>query len=45
MTDFAGVDLYIEDPKISRDGSKLFYTRGRTTGDIVILRLGKASER
>jgi eukaryotic-like serine/threonine-protein kinase len=44
VTDFSGVDLYIEDPKISRDGKTLFYTRGRTTGDIVILRLGKAGE-
>ncbi|HTD51753.1 MAG TPA: hypothetical protein VK780_01900, partial [Thermoanaerobaculia bacterium] len=41
VTEFAGVDLYIEEPMISRDGTKLFYTRGRMTGDIVILRLGK----
>jgi len=38
VTDFTGVDLYIEDPKISRDGLKLFYTRGRRTGAIVVLR-------
>ena len=44
VTDFSGIDLYIEDPKISRDGSKLFYTRGRTTGDIVILRIGKSPD-
>src|SRR5262249_37618462 len=44
VTDFAGFDLYIEDPKISRDGKKLFYTRGRSTGDIVILHLGKSSD-
>jgi serine/threonine protein kinase/Tol biopolymer transport system component len=43
VTDFSGTDLYIEDPKISRDGSKLFFTRGRTTGDIVILRQEKPS--
>ncbi len=38
VTDFSGNDLYIEDPKISRDGSKLFFTRGRSNADIVILR-------
>ena len=37
VTDFSGLDLYIENPRISRDGSKLFYTRGRRTGDIFIL--------
>ena len=37
VTDFTGVDLYIEDPRISRDGKKLFFTRGRRTGDILIL--------
>ena len=42
VTDFSGIDLYIEDPKISRDGKKLFYTRGRRTGDILILHLKKA---
>jgi Tol biopolymer transport system component len=41
VTDFSGVDLYIEDPKVSKDGTKLFYTRGRTTGDIIILRSEK----
>ena len=45
VTDFSGGDLYIEDPKISSDGRKLFYTRGRTTGDIIILRLSNAAER
>jgi Tol biopolymer transport system component len=39
VTDFSGPDLYIEDPKISHDGTRLFYTRGRRTGDIYILRL------
>lgn len=29
VTDFSGFDLYIENPRISRDGWKLFYTRGR----------------
>jgi serine/threonine protein kinase/dipeptidyl aminopeptidase/acylaminoacyl peptidase len=37
VTDFSGLDLYIENPRISRDGSTLVYTRGRRTGDIVIL--------
>jgi len=45
VTDFSGIDLYIENPKISRDGTKLFYTRGRRTGDIVILRFGKDEEK
>jgi len=45
VTDFSGIDLYIENPKISRDGTKLFYTRGRRTGDIVILRFGNRSEK
>ena len=45
VTDFSGFDLYIENPKISRDGLKLFYTRGRRTGDIVILHMGKPAER
>jgi Tol biopolymer transport system component len=40
VTDFSGIDLYIENPRISRDGSKLFYTRGRRTGDIFILHRG-----
>jgi Tol biopolymer transport system component len=41
VTDFSDADLYIEDPKISTDGTKLFYTRGRRTGDIIILRMEK----
>ena len=43
VTELSGLDLYIEDPKISRDGLKLFYTRGRRTGDIVILHMGGAN--
>ncbi len=38
VTNFSGADLYLENPRISRDGRKLFYTRGRRTGDIFILR-------
>jgi Tol biopolymer transport system component len=44
VTDFTGFDLYIENPRISRDGSKLFYTRGHRTGDIYILHLGTKAE-
>jgi hypothetical protein len=45
VTDFSGFDLYIENPRISRDGSKLFYTRGRRTGDIFILHPGTRADR
>jgi hypothetical protein len=45
VTDFSGNDLYIENPRISRDGSKLFYARGRRTGDIYILHLGNAEKK
>ena len=37
VTNFSGPDLYIENPRISQDGSTLVYTRGKRTGDIVIL--------
>jgi Tol biopolymer transport system component len=42
VTDFRGFDLYLDYPKVSRDGRKLFYTRGRRTGDLYILRPGAA---
>lgn len=45
VTDFSGFDLYIENPRISRDGSKLFYTRGRRMGDIFILHPGTSAQR
>jgi Tol biopolymer transport system component len=45
VTEFSGVDLYLEDPRISRDGKKLFFTRGRRTGDILILHLGRGEKR
>jgi hypothetical protein len=45
VTEFTGVDLYIEDPKISRDGKTLFYGRGRRTGDIVVLRRAASAPR
>ena len=44
VTDFTGPDLYIDGPKTSADGSRLFYTRGRTTGGIVILQRAKAGK-
>jgi Tol biopolymer transport system component len=44
VTDFPGSDLYIEQPTPSRDGSKLLYTRGRRTGDILVLHLPKAAD-
>ena len=45
VTDFSGVDLYLEDPRISRDGKKLFFTRGRRTGDILILHFARRAKR
>ncbi|MFN2632406.1 MAG: hypothetical protein ABR610_03225 [Thermoanaerobaculia bacterium] len=45
VTELSGPDLYIEDPKISPDGAKLFYTRGRRTGDIFILRADSNARR
>jgi len=45
VTDFTGNDLYIENPRISRDGSKLFYARGRRTGDIYILHIGTSENK
>jgi eukaryotic-like serine/threonine-protein kinase len=44
VTDFSGIDLYIEQPTPSRDGSRLLYTRGRRTGDILILHPGKSAQ-
>jgi hypothetical protein len=45
VTDFSGNDLYIENPRISRDGTKLFYARGRRTGDIFILHFGSGAKK
>ena len=39
VTDFPEAGLYLDDPKVSRDGSSLFYTRGRRTGILWLLRL------
>jgi Tol biopolymer transport system component len=44
VTNFTGPDLYIDGPKTSVDGSRLFYTRGKTTGGIVILQRAKAGK-
>jgi hypothetical protein len=45
VTDFTGPDLYIDGPKTSADGSRLFYARGRTTGGIVIVQRARAAGR
>ncbi len=42
VTDFPEAGLYLEDPEISRNGKALFYTRGRTSGNLFLLRLGGA---
>ena len=39
VTDFPEAGLYLEDPCLSADGRHLFYTRGRTVGDLFLLRL------
>ena len=41
VTDFPESGLFLEDPQISRDGRWLLYSRGRITGDIWIMTLGK----
>ena len=45
VTNFSGLDLYIENPRISQDGSTLVYTRGKRTGDIVILHPAQKREK
>jgi eukaryotic-like serine/threonine-protein kinase len=46
VTAFPDRDLFLEDPKLARDGGKLYYTRGRTSGDLWILRTdARGSER
>jgi Tol biopolymer transport system component len=45
VTNFSGVDLYLEDPKLSRDGTRLYFTRGRRTGDILILHMNRGVPR
>ena len=41
VTNFPESGLFLEDPQISRDGRWLLYSRGRITGDIWIMNLGK----
>jgi serine/threonine protein kinase len=41
VTNFPESGLFLEDPQISRDGRQLLYSRGRITGDIWIMNLGK----
>ena len=38
VTNFPEAGLYLEDPQISPTGTKLFYTRGRTVGDLWLIR-------
>jgi Tol biopolymer transport system component len=45
VTNFTGPDLYIDGPKASADGSRLFYTRGKTTGGVVIMQRAKTEGR
>lgn len=41
VTNLPESGLFLEDPQISRDGRQLLYSRGRITGDIWIMNLGK----
>jgi len=41
VTKFPESGLFLEDPQISRDGHWLLYSRGRITGDVWIMNLGK----
>ena len=41
ITNFPESGLFLEDPQISRDGRQLLYSRGRISGDIWIMNLGK----
>lgn len=41
VTNFSESGLFLKDPKLSRDGRQLLYSRRRTTGDVWIMRLGQ----
>ncbi len=41
VTNFPESGLFLEDPQISRDGHWFLYSRGRITGDVWIMNLGK----
>jgi Tol biopolymer transport system component len=41
ITNFPESGLFLEDPQLSRDGRRLLYSRGRITGDVWIMSLGK----
>jgi serine/threonine protein kinase len=43
VTNFPESGLFLEDPQISHDGRQLLFSRGRITGDIWIMDLGKIS--
>ena len=41
ITNYPESGLFLEDPQLSRDGRQLLYSRGRITGDIWTMSLGK----
>ena len=41
VTNFPESGLFLEDPQLSRDGRELLYSRGRITGDLWLMDLGK----
>jgi Tol biopolymer transport system component len=41
ITDFPESGLFLEDPRISRDGRQLLYSRGHLTGDLWMLTFGQ----
>ena len=41
VTNFPESGLFLEDPQISRDGRELLYSRGRITGDLWLMNLGR----
>jgi Tol biopolymer transport system component len=43
VTDFPESGLYLDDPKVSRDGRSLFYTRGHRSANLWLLQLAPPS--
>jgi Tol biopolymer transport system component len=41
VTHFTDNDLFLEDPHLAHDGTRLYYLRGRTTADLWVLRLDR----
>jgi len=44
VTHFPEAGLYVEQPQISRDGKKLFFTRGKTVADLWLLEMDSQSK-